>query len=290
MMEEPRNSIAKQSFAEAIMDRQTYFDTNRKSWDERVAIHRRDETKFYEVQKVLDGGDKLNAIEASEIGDVRGLRIAHLQCHFGLDSICLARRGASVTGLDFSQPAITEARRLAGTLGLDAQFVEGNVYDARKLLTGDFDMVYVTWGAINWLPDIAQWAQVVASLLKKGGRLYLAESHPAILCFDWVDGRIGPRFDWRTPKDAPIVEETEQTYTGAADVLAHKKTYSWQHPLSDIINGLIAAGMSLAWLHEHGALTWPLFPNMTVSEDGLYRLPADHVQLPLAFSLEARKV
>jgi SAM-dependent methyltransferase len=272
------------------MDKQIYFDTNRKSWDERVAIHRSDETKFYDVQKVLDGGDKLNAIEAAEIGDVRGLRIAHLQCHFGLDTICLARRGALVTGLDFSGAAITEARALAQQLGLDTRFIEGNVYDARKLISGGFDMVYVTWGAINWLPDIAQWAKVVASLLKPQGRLYLAESHPAILSFDWVDGRIGPRYDWRTLGDGPIIEETEQTYTGATDVLANKRTYSWQHPLSDIINGLINAGMALDWLHEHAALTWPLFPNMTVSQDGLYRLPADHVQLPLAFSLVARKV
>jgi SAM-dependent methyltransferase len=276
--------------AESTMDKKIYFDTNRKSWDERVAIHRRDETQFYDVEKVLDGGDKLNAIEAAEIGDIRGLRIAHLQCHFGLDSICLARRGASVTGLDFSGAAITEARALAHQLNVDAQFVEGNVYNARSLLDGDFDLVYVTWGAINWLPDIAQWAKVVASLLKPGGRLYLAESHPAILSFDWVDGRIGPRYDWRTPADFPIIDETEQTYTRAADVLANKKTYSWQHPLSDIINGLIGAGMALNWLHEHAALTWPLFPNMTVSDDGLYRLPADHAQLPLAFSLEARKV
>lgn len=272
------------------MDKQDWFDTNRKSWDERVAIHRRDETKFYDVDKVLAGRDKLNAIEAAEIGDISGLRIAHLQCHFGLDSICLARRGASVTGLDFSSAAIAEARALAKQLGVDAQFVEGNVYDARELITGDFDMVYVTWGAINWLPDIAQWAKVVASLLKKGGRLYLAESHPNILPFDWVDGRIGPRFDWRTPKDAPIIAETEVTYTGATDILTNKKLYEWQHPLSDIINSLMAAGMALNWLHEHAATTWAFFPNMTVCEDGLYRLPADHVQLPLAFSLEARKV
>ncbi|MGE0241293.1 MAG: class I SAM-dependent methyltransferase [Parvibaculaceae bacterium] len=272
------------------MDRQTYFDANRKSWDERVAIHRRDETGFYEVQRVLDGGDKLNAIEAAEIGDVRGLRIAHLQCHFGLDSICLARRGASVTGLDFSPAAVAEARALARRAGTNAQFVEGNVYDARSLLSGDFDLAYVTWGAINWLPDIAQWAKVVASLLKPSGRLYLAESHPNILPFDWVDGRIAPRFDWRTPKDQPIVEETENTYTGAADILVNKRVYEWQHPLSDIINGLIAAGMRLDWLHEHAALTWPLFPNMTASADGLYRLPPDHVQLPLSFSLAARKI
>lgn len=272
------------------MDKQGYFDANRLSWDERVDIHRRDETGFYDVQKVLDGHDKLNAIEASEIGDVQGLRVAHLQCHFGLDSICLARRGASVVGLDFSAAAIKEARALATRLAVNAQFVEGNVYDARKLIDGDFDMVYVTWGAINWLPDIALWAEVVSSMLKKGGRLYLAESHPNILPFDWVDGRIAPRFDWRTSRDKPIVEDTPTTYTGATDVLTHPKTYSWQHPLSDIINGLIKAGMTLSWLHEHPALTWPIFPNMTAGEDGLYRLPADQVQVALSFSLEARKV
>src|SRR4029079_7178391 len=106
------------------MDRQVYFDANRKSWDERVAIHRRDETGFYDVQKVLAGHDKLNAIEAAEIGDVQGLRIAHLQCHFGLDSICLARRGASVVGLDFAPAAIAEARRLSQKLGVDTQIFE----------------------------------------------------------------------------------------------------------------------------------------------------------------------
>jgi SAM-dependent methyltransferase len=173
------------------------------------------------------------------------LRIAHLQCHFGLDSISLARRGASVTGLDFSAAAIAEARALAEKLGVDAHFVEGNVYDARALLSGEFDRVYVTWGAINWLPDIALWAKVVASLLKPGGTLYLAESHQTILSFDWVDERIVPRYDWRTPKETPIVEEIATTYTGDEDELANKKTYSWQHPLSDIINGLIAAGLTL---------------------------------------------
>jgi SAM-dependent methyltransferase len=271
------------------MDKQIYFDANRKSWDERVAIHRRDETNFYDVQKVLDGDDKLNAIEANEIGDVRGLRIAHLQCHFGLDSICLARRGASVTGLDFSSAAITEARSLAEKLGVDAHFVEGNVYDARRHLEGDFDLVYVTWGAINWLPDIAGWAKVVGSLLKPGGHLYLAEAHPTTLCFEWVDGKIVPHYDWRTPHDNPSVADVPTTYNGSQKELRNKRVYEWIHPLSDIINSLKAVGVSLVWLHEHDTLTWDLFPNMVEGEDGLYRLPADFPQLPLSFSLKAVK-
>jgi SAM-dependent methyltransferase len=266
-----------------------YFAANRKNWDERVAIHRRDQTGFYAVAKVLEGGDKLNAIEAREIGDISGMRVAHLQCHFGLDSVCLAGRGASVAGLDFSPAAIAEARKIAEALKRDATFVEGNVYEARKLLKGEFDMVYVTWGAINWLPDLGPWAKEVSALLRKGGALYLAESHPAILCFEWVEGRIAPYYDWRTPKHQPTASDLPFTYNGASDRLSNTRTYEWVHPLSDIIGSLREAGLSIDWYHEHAALTWPLFPNMAVSDDGLYRLPQDFPQLPLAFSLKAVK-
>ena len=269
----------------------SFFDINRRSWDERVAIHRRDVTGFYSVETVLAGGDKLNAIEAAEIGDVRGLRIAHLQCHFGLDSLCLARRGATVVGLDFSSAAVAEARSLAAATGLSATFVEGNVYDARSLVEGDFDLVYVTWGAINWLPDIRRWGAVVASLLRPGGRLYLAESHPSTLCLDEIDGviRAGSKYRWRTPPDEPIHEEAPTTYNGDPTELANPETREWIHPFSEILGGLIAAGMRLDRLNEFEALTWPLFPMMQEGPDGLYRLPEGAPALPLAFSLQMTK-
>ncbi len=271
---------------------QEYFAVNRRSWDERVGIHRRDVTGFYAVETVLKGGDKLNAIEAGEIGDVRGLRIAHLQCHFGLDSLCLARRGASVVGLDFSPEAIAEARRLAEATGLPATFVEGNVYDARELIAGDFDLVYVTWGAINWLPDIRRWGRVVASLLKAGGRLYLAESHPSTLCLEEVDGviRAVAKYPWRSAPGEPIREEIPVTYNGDPTELANRQTCEWIHPFSEILGGLIGAGMRLDRLNEFDALTWPLFPMMQEGEDGLYRLPEGAPKLPLAFSLQMTKI
>ncbi len=76
-------------------------------------------------------------IESGEIGDVRGKRLLHLQCHFGLDTLSLARRGAVVTGVDFSAPAIATARELAAEAGLAARFVESNVYDARAAARRD---------------------------------------------------------------------------------------------------------------------------------------------------------
>lgn len=265
------------------------YDTNRASWNERAGIHLADETGFYEIDAFRAGKSSLHAIEAQEIGDVRAKRLAHLQCHIGLDTLSLARMGAEVTGLDFSSSALEGARKLAAETGLPAAFVEGNVYDARELLTGQFDIVYVTWGAINWLPDIDRWAKVVASLLAPGGFLYLAESHPFALVFEEVDGRLEPTYAWRTPKDQPIVSETPTTYTGATTPLVNRRTHEWMHPLSDIVGAVVGAGLRIDVLHEHELLPWPLFPMMQPVGGKLYRLPDGMPRFPLAFSLKATR-
>ncbi|UQS25420.1 class I SAM-dependent methyltransferase [Amycolatopsis thermalba] len=268
-------------------DLRTAYGKNRELWDERVAVHRRDASGFYQVEAFLAGKDVLFPIEAAEIGDVRGLRIAHLQCHFGMDSICLARRGAGVTGIDFSAPAIAEARELARRTGTDVRFVEGDVYAARELLDGDFDLVYTTWGTIVWLHDVAAWARVVAALLKPGGSLYFADGHPMMLCLELADGRLTVRDDWRTPPERPIVEPAGTTYTG--DQAAALASHEWIHPLADMLNAFAAAGLRLDWVHEHTRLTWPYFPGMERDDDGMYRLPEQYPKVPLSLSLRATK-
>ena len=270
------------------MTHETHFAANRANWDERALIHAADATGFYRLAELRAGADTLDPIAGQGIGDVAGLRIAHLQCHIGTDSLCLARRGAHVTGLDFSPTALRVARALAAETGLAAEFVQANVYDARSALPGHFDRVFVTWGAINWLPDIAAWARVVASLLKPGGELFLAEGHPAILCFDWVDGDIRPRFDRLTAPDAPITEDQETTYNGAETRISNTRTYEWIHPLSAIFNALIEAGLQITRFDEHEGLPWRLFANMEQGPDHLWRLPPGHPRLPLGFSLRAR--
>ena len=269
----------------------SYLDTNRKNWNDRAAIHFKDEAGGYRIKAFLDGADNLHDIEHAEIGDVRGKRIAHLQCHIGIDTLCLARRGASCVGLDFSPVAVAAARDLQQKTGLDAQFVEGNVYDARALMEGQFDIVYSTWGTIGWLPDIFGWGKVVASLLKPGGSLYLLEGHPSLMLADERTPELRPGYDWRTPLDKPIIMNDDTTYTGDTAKIANTTTVEWVHPLSDIVNAVIDAGLRLEALNEHEVLAWQFAPIMVPVEGRrrMWRLPDGFPRLPLAFSIKAVK-
>ena len=265
-----------------------WMPANRRNWDERAAIHAQNRTGFYPIDRLKAGEDILQPIEAAEIGDVAGKRLIHLQCHIGLDTLCLARRGAIVTGLDFSPTAIAAARALASELGIPAEFVESDVFGARERLSGSFDVAFVTWGTICWLPNIERWAQVVASLLAAGGVLYLADAHPSALVLEEIEGRILPHYPWRVSADKPLIFEDAQTYTGDATELVEKRNYEWIHPLSAIITGLIEAGLQLEFLHEHERLPWKLFASMEPDGDRMFRLPETAVPIPLSFSLMAR--
>ena len=265
-----------------------WMPANRRNWDERAAIHAQNRTGFYPIDRLKAGEDILQPIEAAEIGDVAGKRLIHLQCHIGLDTLCLARRGAIVTGLDFSPTAIAAARALASELGIPAEFVESDVFGARERLNGSFDLAFVTWGTICWLPNIERWAQVVASLLAAGGVLYLADAHPSALVLEEIEGQILPHYPWRVSADKPLIFEDAQTYTGDATELVEKRNYEWIHPLSAVITGLIEAGLQLEFLHEHERLPWKLFPSMEPDGDRMFRLPETAVPIPLSFSLMAR--
>ena len=146
-----------------------WLELNKESWDERAPINVRSE--FYDNDAFKAGRSSLVNDELDTIGDVSGKTLLHLQCHFGQDTLSWARAGASVTGLDFSQKAITAARSLALELDINAQFVVSNVYDAPATLSRQYDVVYTGIGSLCWLPDITSWAQVVAALLQSGGEL-----------------------------------------------------------------------------------------------------------------------
>ena len=265
-------------------------EANLVNWDERVDIH----LDSYDLSALRAGHGKLNAIEEAELGPVAGKRVLHLQCHFGADTLTLAQRGAEVVGLDFSPRAIDAARRLAQELGLVpcARFVCADVYDAPAAIPEpeSFDLVYVTWGAIYWLPDIRRWAQVAAHFVKPGGAVYLAEAHPAALVFDDLtpgsDGRPGLYVPYFLHE--ALIEDDARDYSDPNARLTNTRRHSFMHTIGDVVSGLIDAGLRLDFLHEHDAVCWPMFKCLTHCPDGLYRWP-DRPWLPLAFSLRATR-
>lgn len=263
--------------------------SNRQNWNERAEIHAQDRTGFYAIDAFLRGEDTLFPIEQRELGNIAGLKLAHFQCHIGIDTLCLVRRGAIATGLDFSPRAIAEAEQLAARAGLSAHFVLGQVYDAPSLLGSDFDMVFTSWGTITWLDDIDAWARAIAGVLKPGGRLYFADSNPSIMSLEEVGGRVVAQYNWHSPRDEPQRFVPNTTYTGDETPLATNVNYEWMRGTSDVIDALLRAGMRLDWIHEHELLPFKLFPMMVDAGGRMFRLPDGHPRMAMALSLQATR-
>ena len=269
-----------------------YIQTNRANWDERVDIHLRDDEGFYRVEAFLNGEDVRPDIDRKEMHEFAGIDVLHLQCHFGLDTLSVARQAKSVVGVDFSPKAITAACDLAKRVGLAdrAEFVLSDLYATPMQVNRQFDLVFSTWGTTTWLPDIWRWGEVFAGFVKPGGRAYFADFHPTIAILDEAGGSLVPRFSWRTPSDQPEVFEEDITYTGAHSKLKNKKTVEWIHPVSDHLNALLNQGLQLEYLHEHEVIPWKLFQCLEgvsnrASAAVYYRMPKGSVQMPLSFSM-----
>jgi SAM-dependent methyltransferase len=263
--------------------------TNRAWWDERVPLHLASE--MYDVDRFRAEIDDATAFPYEELGDVAGARLVHLQCHIGLDTMVLARRGARVTGLDFSEPAIEAARRIAADLGAsDARFVVGDVLDAPAAIAAagiepEFDVVFTGIGALAWLPDVERWADVVASLLAPGGRFYIAEFHPITDVLDDERGTVVVR-DYFSRE--PLRFDEPGSYTDREAPTVANETVQWQHGLGEIVCALVRAGLRIDFLHEHPLTYFERFRALEPCAEG-YRYPADGPCVPLMYSLHATK-
>lgn len=265
------------------MDIREQFEANRRLWDKRTGIHLKSD--FYHTDRILGGESSLTEIEELYLPSIEGKRLLHLQCHFGLDTISLSRKGASCTGIDFSPEAIRNARELSERAGLDIHFLESNVYDVPKLALPAFDMVFTSYGVLSWLPDLKGWAEVVAGSLKTGGALYLAEFHPILYMFDFDKQTLS--YPYHNTGQA-FEEWCESSYTGTGEKVG-MNSWFWQHSLSETINALIGAGMQIDALHEVPWSPYNCFPGMNeVAASRFYFGPIE-TQTPHVFVLLARK-
>lgn len=261
------------------------FEANRANWDERVGVHTR--SASYDVEGWLRDAPGPRQRELDALGDVAGMTLVHLQCHFGMDTLQFARVGARVTGVDFSPVAIEAATALAERAGLSerARFVCANVYDAPEVLANErFDVVYVSLGALCWLPEIAEWARIVAALLAPGGRLYLHDVHPFIFCFDEEGERV--IYGYFEETSNPFVSDEASTYTDGAP-LTSTRTYEWNHALGEILAALLGQGLVLDELAEHDWTVYRASPWLEESAPGHFVAVGGHPRIPLTFTLRA---
>jgi SAM-dependent methyltransferase len=268
-----------------------YRAVNRALWDERAAAHAA--SPGYSVQRFASDPTHISEVVRFDLpllGDVSGLRGVHLQCHIGTDTVSLARLGAQMTGLDFSAPALEQARALAGAAGTQVDFVESDLYAAPEALGHQtFDLVFTGIGALCWLPDIRRWAHVVATLLAPGGRLFLREGHPML----WT--LADPRPDRLVVVEYPYFErpeatvfDSEGTYVETDVEFEHTTTHEWNHGLGEIVTALLDEGLQLTGLVEHDSVPWDALPGqMEELPNGECRLRDRPWRLAHSYTLQA---
>jgi SAM-dependent methyltransferase len=268
-----------------------YMKANQAMWNAWTPHHVRSE--FYDVEGFKAGRQRqrhaFDTLEIGLLGDVTGKSLLHLQCHFGLDSLAWARRGAVVTGVDFSDVAIEAARALAAETGVPASFVCSDVYDLPAHLSGEFAIVFTSLGVLGWLPDLDAWAKVVAHFPAPGGVFCLIEGHPFALIFD--DRRAEPELRLLYPyfhDREPIREEHPGSYAAPSAPL-HSVEHIWLHRMSDILGALLRAGLRITSFEEYPYVAWPMFPWMEQRADGAWQFPGGAGHIPLLFSLTATR-
>jgi SAM-dependent methyltransferase len=269
-----------------------FFQANKEHWNAATPLHL-GPGEIYDVDAFRNGALTLLPIERKALGDVAGKRILHAQCHIGVDSMSLARLGAKVTGVDFSEEAIRVARALNSECGLDCRFVCCNIYDLPSHLHEEFDTVFASYGVLCWLPDLERWCRILADRLRHDGEFVLVDGHPFSYCIQPGTGQAPvvvcrSYFSDGTPQFCPGDEEGDCDYH-ATQTPVGKATYEWTHTVSDVINAVAGAGLRIQSFDEHAEMCYRLHPDMTRGADGLFRWPDANSQYPLLFSLKAVK-
>ena len=260
-----------------------YFKTNKATWNEKVKVHAKSD--MYNMEAFKKGKSSLMPYELDALGDVQGKSLLHLQCHFGQDTLSWSRLGAKCTGVDLSDEGIKLAKSLSEELELDAQFVCCNVLETSQYIKEEFDIVFTSYGVIGWLPDLKPWGRMIAERLKQGGTFFMAEFHPIVWMFDYLNEK--PIMTYGYMQDEVIYEEYEGTYANQKAAITSKE-YGWNHGLGEVISALTEAGLHIQYLTEHNESPYNVLPNLIETDNGMF-VTQDKLY-PLIFTLKATKV
>lgn len=259
-----------------------YININRQSWNNRVDTHLKSE--FYNLDGFIKGDTSLNSIELNLLGDIRGKKILHLQCHFGQDTISLSRLGAEATGVDLSDKAIASAEQIAKNTDSNTRFICCDIYDLPNHLEQQFDIVFTSYGAIGWLPDLNKWAKTIVDFLKPNGQFVMVEFHPVVWMFDDHFEKIGYNYF----NSGAIVESEVGTYADKTAAIA-QECVMWNHGLGEVLSSLINSGLEISSLEEFDYSPYNCFNNTVEFEPKKYRIAHLENKIPMIYSIVAKK-
>lgn len=264
------------------VDLSVALEANKNWWNERAPKHYT--SRYYNTKAFLSGQNRIFDYEKQELGDIKGKKILHLQCHIGVETLSLARFGANVTGIDFSSTALQCAKDLARKAEIRARFIEADIYDVPKILNSEkFDIVYVDFGSIHWLHDINKWAQVIADVLKPGGFLYMNEFHPVSMMLSGDSPTFIRDYFYNKCKQW----EGAGSYADGCDDSKNNIEYGWEHSFGDIISALTNVGLRIAFIHERAGHIEKQFSYLEKHTDGFWYPREGIPSVPATFSLKA---
>jgi 2-polyprenyl-3-methyl-5-hydroxy-6-metoxy-1,4-benzoquinol methylase len=260
-----------------------YIEINKKSWNNRVDTHV--SSDFYDMENFLKGKNSLKSIELGLLGDLRDKKVLHLQCHFGQDSISMARMGAEVVGVDLSDKAIDKATEIASTMNVDAKFIQSDIYDLKNHLDEQFDIVFTSYGTIGWLPDMNRWADIVSHFLKPGGKFVFVEFHPVVWMFDDAFEKVAYNYF----NVEAIIEDESGTYADRSAEI--QQTYMmWNHDLGEVLTALISQGLELKQFQEFDYSPYNCFQGTEKIDEDHYIIKHLGNRIPLVYALTASKL
>ncbi len=261
---------------------------NAGAWDE-IAVERREwlDSMGFDAAFFKSGGSTLSSVELAALGELGGMRVLHLQCATGEDTLSLANCGAVVTGLDVSAKEIAEARAKAAAAAIAATF---DIADVQALpeayRRSAFDIVYTGLGALVWLDDLDGWARGISDALAMGGTFVLYEEHPLEYVFEEIDGRLVVVHSYF--EKAPEYETGWGHFPTEAGT-ATKIEFSWT--LSEVLSSLGRYGVATVELAELDR--WAASPDGT-RRYSLDRFPeliaGDAGKVPVAVLIRAKKI
>lgn len=264
------------------IDTSNWLNINRESWDERTKMHL--DSDFYDVDGFKDGKDTLNDIEINLLGIIQSKRILHLQCHFGMDTFSLEKKGAIVTGVDFSPGAISSANKLKNEMGFSSEFICSNVYDLDLSDSHSFDSVFCSYGITGWLPNLDDWAKVISLHLNSGGTFVIVDFHPLLWMFDDDFKNIGYSYF----NDKPYIETESGSYANRESGQELTSIW-WSHSLSEITQALINNGFALETFEEYNYSPYNCFQNTIKIEKNKYRIKHLDSKIPMVYAMVYKK-